>query len=74
MYFLQCYHKVYPISEGELRFLPECYRFFVLHYVTRLGQYFFLPHFADRLKTEAIASYLPSIDSFRIDKILDIRN
>jgi Ser/Thr protein kinase RdoA (MazF antagonist) len=71
--FLKSYHKIFPLSEGELRFLPECYRFFILHYVTRLGQYFFLPHFADRLKTEAIETYLPSIDSFKIDTILDIR-
>jgi len=28
--FLKAYHRVYPLTEIEIRFIPEVYRFFIL--------------------------------------------
>jgi len=39
--FLKNYHEVYPLMEGEIRFLKEAYRFFILNYVIKNGRYFF---------------------------------
>ena len=68
--FLQEYHKVYPLTENEIRFLPEAYRFFILNYVIKYGRYFFHRTYATKLQREAYDIYFPSIDTFDADKIL----
>ena len=70
MLFLQEYHKVYPLTENEIRFLPEAYRFFILNYVIKYGRYFFHRTYAIKLQREAYQTYFPSIETFNADKIL----
>ncbi|GAB3896164.1 aminoglycoside phosphotransferase/kinase family protein [Spirosoma agri] len=70
--FLQEYHRVYPLTENEIRFLPEAYRFFILNYVIKYGRYFFHRTYATKLQREAYQTYFPSIDTFDADKILKV--
>ena len=73
MMFLKEYHAVNPLTEGEVRFLPEAYRFFILNYVIKDGRYFFHEIYANRLRREAYELYLPSISSrFDAEKVLRI--
>lgn len=69
-WFLEEYHKVYPLTEREIRFLPEAYRFFILNYVIKYGRYFFHRTYATKLQHEAYETYFPSIETFDADKIL----
>ncbi|MEL6651945.1 MAG: hypothetical protein AAFQ87_14180 [Bacteroidota bacterium] len=62
MRFLEHYHAEYPLTRQEILFIPEAYRFFILHYVLSFGRHFFHPFYAERLQKEAIELYLPSID------------
>ena len=72
--FLRSYHQVNPLSEVEIRFLPEAYRFFILNYVIKDGRYFFHELFATKLQKEAYDAYLPSIKGFPVDKVLKALN
>ncbi len=73
--FLQEYHKVYPLTEPEVRFMKEAYRFFILTYVIKYGRYFFHRTYATKLQKEAYETYFPSIDKqFDADKILRALN
>lgn len=74
MIFLQEYHKVYPLSENEVRFMKEAYRFFILNYVIKYGKYFFHRTYSTKLQREAYELYFPSIDTFDADKILKVLN
>lgn len=60
--FLQEYHQVFPLTEKEIRFLGEVYRFFILNYVIKDGRYFFHEIYASKLQAEAYQSYFPSLD------------
>ncbi len=60
--FLKHYHQAYPLTEPEIRFLKEAYRFFILNYVLKDGRYFFHKIFATKLQKEAFEIYLPSLD------------
>ncbi|SMO32847.1 hypothetical protein [Gracilimonas mengyeensis] len=60
--FLKAYHKEYPLTENEIRFLKEAYRFFILNYVVKYGKYFFHELFATKLQKEAFDRYLPELD------------
>jgi hypothetical protein len=69
--FLQEYHKVNPLTADELRFLKEGYRFFILNYVIKDGNYFFSEQYARKLQAEAFDIYLPSVDTaFDADKLI----
>jgi Ser/Thr protein kinase RdoA (MazF antagonist) len=68
--FLKNYHEVNPLTETEIRFLPEAYRFFILNYVIKDGRYFFHELFATKLKMDAYESYLPSVADFPVDLLL----
>ncbi|MFT4031932.1 MAG: hypothetical protein QM669_05900 [Siphonobacter sp.] len=73
--FLQEYHKVYPLTEPEVRFMKEAYRFFILTYVIKYGRYFFHRTYAIKLQREAYELYFPSIDKdFDEEKILRALN
>jgi hypothetical protein len=73
--FLHAYHAVYPLTEKEIRFLKEAFRFFILNYVIKDGRYFFHEIFASKLQKEAYDIYLPSIDrDFNADVILRALN
>lgn len=60
--YLEAYHKRNPLSEREILFLKECYRFFLLNYVVKYGSYFFHEIFATRLQKETLEVHLPSIE------------
>ena len=73
--FLKAYHDVYPLTEAEIRFLKEAYRFFILNYVIKDGRRFFHEIFAIKLQKEAYEIYLPSIEKgFNADIILNALN
>jgi hypothetical protein len=60
--FLAAYHEIFPLTERELLFIREAYRFFILNYVIRVGEHFFVPEMYRRLTREAVEIYLPSIE------------
>lgn len=69
--FLKEYHRIYPLTEPEVRLIQECYRFFILNYVIKDGPYFFQQPYARKLQKEAYEAYLPTIESnFRVEKLL----
>lgn len=73
--FLKAYHDIYPLTEPEVRFLKEAYRFFILNYVIKDGRHFFHEIFATKLQKEAYYKYLPSVDKeFNADIILKALN
>jgi Ser/Thr protein kinase RdoA (MazF antagonist) len=69
--FLQAYHGVLPLTEQEILYLKEAYRFFVLNYVVHSGEHFFRPSIWQRLAREAISEYLPSLASFDVRPLVD---
>ncbi|MEM7659894.1 MAG: hypothetical protein AAF399_27520 [Bacteroidota bacterium] len=71
--FLKAYHAVFPLTEGEIRFIKEAYRFFILHYVINFGEHFFHSMYANRLQQEACEKYLPELErSFEVERLLSI--
>jgi hypothetical protein len=69
--FLQQYHRVNPLSENEVLFLKEAYRFFILNYVIRSGEHFFRRGYCSRLQTEALENYLPRLETFDFQRLLN---
>jgi hypothetical protein len=61
---------VSPLHEGEVRFLREAYRFFVLNYVVRTGEHFFKGDLRLRLLREAVDIYLPELDRLDFDGLV----
>ncbi|MEX0844304.1 MAG: hypothetical protein WD022_03445 [Balneolaceae bacterium] len=73
--FLKAYHQEYPLTETEIRFLKEAYRFFILNYVVKYGKYFFHDIIATKLQREAYERYLPQLDEkFNPEPILKALN
>ena len=70
--FLSAYHEVSPVSESEILFLREAYRFFILSYVLNLGEHFFQWSLRMRLQREAIDHYLPSVDALDLTPLLSV--
>jgi Ser/Thr protein kinase RdoA (MazF antagonist) len=69
--FLEAYHAILPLSENEILYLKEAYRFFVLNYVVHSGEHFFRPTIWQRLSREAISEYLPSLATFDPRPLVD---
>jgi hypothetical protein len=69
--FLRTYHKHSPLSQNEVLFLKEAYRFFLLNYVVRSGEHFFRPSYCGRLQTEVVEQYLPKLDALDFSQLLD---
>jgi hypothetical protein len=70
--FLEEYHKTNPLTANELRFMREAYRFFILNYVIKDGNYFFSGQYAKKLQAEAFDIYLPTVESdFDAEKLID---
>ncbi|MCB0668325.1 MAG: hypothetical protein KDC80_21005 [Saprospiraceae bacterium] len=73
--FLRNYHQEFPLSENEVRFIKEAYRFFLLNYVVKFGRYFYLDRFALKLKKETFEIYFPSLDKVDVaEKLLKALN
>ena len=71
MMFLKEYHRIYPLTEPEVRLIKEAYRFFILNYVIKDGPYFFRKTYSNKLAREAYDIYLPAIETnYDVDKIL----
>lgn len=71
MIFLKEYHRIFPLTEPEVRFIKEAYRFFILNYVIKDGPYFFRQIYSDKLIKEAYETYIPRMDEhYRVEKIL----
>lgn len=69
--FLKEYHRIFPLSETEVRFIKEAYRFFILNYVIKDGPYFFRQSYSNKLIKEAYDVHFPSIETnYRVEKIL----
>jgi len=60
----------FPMSDDEVRFLPEVYRFFILNYVVREGARFFRPDLCTRFRRDAVRSYLPALDTLDASPLL----
>jgi hypothetical protein len=69
--FLKAYHQVFPLTENEILLLKESYRFFILNYVIRSGDHFFEGDLWRRLQREAVAVYLPALDSLDLQPLVD---
>lgn len=73
--FLKTYHQKFPLQREEILLLKEVYRFFILNYVIKDGNYFFHEIFASRLQQEAYDIYLPSIETeFETENLLQLLN
>ena len=73
--FLKSYHDIYPLTENEIRFIKEAYRFFILNYVIKDGRYFFHEIYATKLQREAHEIYFPKLDSsYDEDRLLKALN
>ncbi|MDR1859725.1 MAG: hypothetical protein LBR06_02230 [Bacteroidales bacterium] len=69
--FLKEYHRIYPLSEPEVRYIREAYRFFILNYVIKDGAFFFRETYARKLQQEAYAVYFDAIDRhYSVEKLL----
>lgn len=68
--FVRAYHAVFPLSESELAFTKEAYRFFLLNYVLRTGEHFFVGSICERLEREALTRYLPELEQIDFTPLL----
>ena len=73
--FLKSYHNKYPLTENEVRFIIEAYRFFLLNYAVKYGHHFFNEKYADKLQSEVFETHFPSIEkTFDAGKLLKALN
>ncbi|MCB1319220.1 MAG: hypothetical protein KDK34_03145 [Leptospiraceae bacterium] len=70
--FLRHYHAVCPLTETDLLFVKEAYRFFILNYVIKEGNHFFKEDIINRLKLEALEVYLPGLDRLDFRVLLSV--
>ncbi|HEY6877449.1 MAG TPA: hypothetical protein VI299_05490 [Polyangiales bacterium] len=68
--FVRAYHAVFPLTENELAFSREAYRFFLLNYVIRTGEHFFMRDICERLTRETIGRYLPELETLDFTPLL----
>ena len=68
--FLGAYQSVFPMSDDEVQFLPEVYRFFILNYVVREGARFFRADLCTQFRRDAVRSYLPALDRLDTSALL----
>jgi len=63
---------VFPLTEKEIYFIKEAYRFFILNYVIHRGRFFFTKSYAEKLQKEAYEMYLPTLEKqFNPELILE---
>lgn len=68
--FLTAYHEVFPLSEAEVRFIPEAFRFFILNYVVREGARFFRRDLCVKFRADVARVYLPALEAFDVSPLL----
>ncbi len=59
--FLKAYVDVMPLEKEDILLMRESFRFFILNYVIREGEHFFVPKICARLQKEAVNTYLPEL-------------
>jgi Ser/Thr protein kinase RdoA (MazF antagonist) len=69
--FLRAYHRRFPLSDAEVLFLPEAYRFFLLNYVVREGRHFFRHDIWRLLQHDVVDLHLPRLDDYDFTVLLD---
>jgi hypothetical protein len=69
--FLRAYHSVNPLTEREILFLKEAYRFFILNYVIRSGNHFFRVDFWRNFQSDAVHRYLPDLDTLDLRPVVE---
>jgi len=69
--FLKAYHEILPLTENEILYLKEAYRFFILNYVVHSGEHFFRPSIWQRLSREALTDYLPALSSLDLRPLIE---
>jgi hypothetical protein len=67
---LSAYREVFPMSDEEVQFLPEVYRFFILNYVVREGARFFRPDLCTRFRRDAVRTYLPALEQLDMSPLV----
>jgi hypothetical protein len=67
---LRAYRDVYPLTEQELAFVPEVYRFFILNYVIREGARFFRADLCQQFRRAAVRTFLPEFDEVDFTPLL----
>ncbi len=70
--FLKTYDRINPLAPEDILFLKEAYRFFILNYVIKDGEHFFLPYICRRLEREALDEYLPRLGEYKFSGLLDV--
>jgi len=70
--FLKVYHSINPLTEDDLLFLKEAYRFFILNYVIKEGQHFFRAKIIKRLKQEALSMYLMRLEELDFRQLFGV--
>jgi hypothetical protein len=68
--FLAAYQEVNPMTDRDIAFLRETYRFFILHYVIADGDLFFQSDIASKLRNEAISIELPLIETANLSHLV----
>ena len=58
------------MTDEEVRFIPEAYRFFILNYVVREGARFFRGDLCARFRSEAVRTYLPVLEHLDVSPLL----
>jgi hypothetical protein len=70
--FVRAYHEAFPLTETDVRFVPEVYRFFILNYVVLEGARFFRADLCARFRREAAQIYLPELELLDISPLLSM--
>ena len=69
--FLKEYHRIFPLTEPEVRLIKDAYRFFILNYVIKDGPHFFRKSYSAKLIKEAYDTYFPALDTnYSVEKLL----
>jgi hypothetical protein len=68
--FLGAYHRSFPLSDDEVLFLKETYRFFLLNYVVREGAHFFRYDIWQHLLHDVVDVHLPTLDDLDLTPLL----
>lgn len=68
--FLRRYHQRFPLTQAEVRFLAEAYRFFLLNYVVREGRHFFRHDLWQVLQRDVVDLHLPMLDELDLSPLV----
>lgn len=69
--FIAAYHRAFALTEHEVRFLAEAYRFFLLNYVVREGRHFFRHDIWRSLQHDVVDQHLFSLDHLDLSVLVD---